>query len=191
MRAAVLVWFGVAGCDLVFPLEPPPIDAPVISDVAIDAPFIPCPTSYDSVDGQPSTSYHFVLTQLPWRDAETACEADDLQHRITHLAVPDDLIELADLQNAFSAGGIQGQTVWIGVARGRTDPDTASAYFAITGKAIDSSLWEPGQPSPSGPVEKAAVTLNQVQRLVNQPFLDLHAFICECDQQPASRNFGF
>jgi hypothetical protein len=180
MRALVLI-AALTGCQLVFgPLDQAPADGST-NDVRDDAPDPSCPESYDVAAG--ASQYRRVLTTLTWAAAEKLCRDDLLGS--THLAVPDDLLELELLASQISPSA-----AWVGVARDLNTQAIKSAFVEVTGDPADVTLWAVGQPDNAGGRELTAAIQSQSQ-LADFNFDTTRAFICECDGKPVVKTFTF
>lgn len=189
VRRAWSILFAVAaGCEIAFPLEAPPPDAPR-SDAGIDATTLACPVfGYQPVLNLPST-YRFANLPRTWEQAESACEQDDTTFHITHLFVPNNDAELVTIQNTASSQLLT-NTIWVGVARDRTAPsDVKASYIDVEGGfAVD--LWAGGQPQVNvGDAD--GVVISPILKMMNVSHSTLHDFICECDQIQVSHMFVF
>jgi hypothetical protein len=188
---------GAAGCDIVFPLTPPPpVDAAVVIDMGIDADPFACPVTYTPAIGENSV-YRFFPGPLSWKNAETMCELDDPMHPARpniHLVVPSTITELAHVQSVIANAQFLG-IVWIGIARDSTSSGGKQDYIEITGGPASLLLWAPGQPHGGGLDFAVRITRSMPamasDAMMNENFNSFHAFVCECDRQPPIHDYGF
>jgi hypothetical protein len=128
MDATILV-DGVAGAPDATELDGPTLDAP---PAVLDAPDDECPVTYTLMAG--GRRYRVVTQETSWAGAVQDCGDDGAL--LTHLAVPDDLVE-----NALITGFITGQS-WIGIS----DVIVETQYQTVTGMPVTFFNWENGEP---------------------------------------------
>lgn len=147
------------------------IDVPAIDARTIDAP-PPCPGDY-------TAGYRVITTSQSWRAAEADC-ADDTAG-LSHLAVIDDVAELATINAALTAAGAP--DVWVGVMRDAPQP---WVWRVVTGGTASYLPWEPGQPdNQSG--DQQVVSLIRASGLIRDVSTGssvYRAALCECDRRP-------
>ena len=176
-----------AGCDVVFRVDHiGPSDGG-----SLDAPEA-CPADYTVVANAPVTNlYRFVDLPQIWEVAEADCVNDSITD-ISHLAVLDDVVELAALRayiNAQTGGGFQ---ALVGHAR-NVDGDP-NQFFAVTGEPVPmtSPPWasnEPDNEPPNGIGEETITWFEGTVDMVDGPDSLAQTYICECDHRPVALQF--
>ena len=187
----VVALVALAGCDKLFDLDAVP---PPSADAAIDAPPIfldapePCPTSYVTYAGTPSTSrYLFVGPQSLWLDAEADCESDT-RTKITHLVVFDDGDEMAAVRTGIE-GQLNGNTFAAHVGVARDFGSDLNQFYAVTGEALPLSGPPWGTNEPSNLAEETTTRFESFADLTDQPPTAVLSHVCECDHKKAIRTF--
>ena len=121
-----------------------------------------CPPGYAFTGG---SCYRFVAAELPWIEAEAACEADGIG---AHLAVIDSAAE------AELAAALAGNDHWIGAS----DLVAEGVYLRVIGGPILYATWDPGQPE--GPGENC-IYLSLDPDLHDHQCGDTDDYLCEYD----------
>lgn len=189
VKLALLAICVLAGCDDLFNLEPiDPSDAGAQLDAA-EA----CPADYVTVTNAPVTSsYRYVSLEQIWEVAEADCVNDSLTD-ITHLAVLEDVPEMAALHVFVEtqAGGSYFRTL---VGHARNVGEDPLQFYAVTGEKTPRSHppWaanEPDNEPPSGIGEETIVWFETNLDLIDGPETLPQTYICECDHRPVTRQF--
>jgi hypothetical protein len=167
----------LAGCESIFPLEPPPLA---------------CPMTYSaSQDG--IGVYRVETTTFNFDDAQRMCVEDAIDQRArTHLVVLSSAEELETVRRVAGLD-VDFQQAWVGFS----DRFSEGAFQWITTEDVDNSFakegktapWASGEPNNgSGAEEDCAVLrltedLNDIECSSGQPF------VCECDEFEVTPGF--
>ncbi len=179
----------VAGCDAVYDLHRPPIDAEIV-DVALDTfDRVACPASYTLRPANLTSAYRVITTFAVAGQHYQECEGDE--PGITHLAQLDSEVEAAYLSGQL--GDAQVTTGWIGAVQVPGGAALGDRWINTDGSPLLESLWSTNEPNDLDGAENAQEDYARLD--TDRLFLiDIAAFIsgpgiCECDGRSSDPAF--
>ena len=174
VRWSALVF--LVACDKVIDFDRRP-DAPSF-DAARD-----CPSSYFTLDGEPSR-YHFTAPKT-FEDADLICRSES---KYAHLAIIDRDVEGFKAIEMFRMMNPNENYAWVG---GRQDPNATTligGWTWLTGAPIPESLWASNEPDDLDMIEshledRTVIGYDRSGRLVDvsSPYIVPVIGVCECD----------
>lgn len=135
-----------------------------------DTPAVGCPGGYSALPNSPGHVYKVLAIPETWPTQESNCQ---LTSASSHLAIPDNLTELTDL-DAFAAAS----NYWVGI----TDAATEMTWLTVLGMPQTFLPWQPPAPdnNSGGQGEDCVESLSATHTFNDRRCNDKLPAVCEC-----------
>jgi hypothetical protein len=129
-----------------------------------------CPSGYVTLPNAPGHVYKLLAVAENWGTQEAACQATSAS---SHLAIPDNIMELTDLDTLAAV-----TSYWVGI----TDAATEGTWLTVTGQPQTYLPWQPPAPdnAAGGQGEDCVESLTATHTFNDRRCQDKLAAICEC-----------
>ncbi|MDQ3365592.1 MAG: hypothetical protein M3680_09200 [Myxococcota bacterium] len=177
-RRSTVLCLVVAGCGRVG--FAPPDDAPIVTDTAA------CPPTYQVSLASSTSRYRVISADALVSVHHADCRADSATG--THLVALDDRQETDELDVVLQTvpAPVLGR-FYVGLVQLQGSASLATGWVGITGRPLDPTLWNAGEPDDLDDIENAREQLAVIDasgRLVDVSGTNPYGAVCECDGLP-------